>query len=1452
MAKGVGAGLGIGLLLGRPINGAMAGWALNTEAGKKFQKWMRSLFEDEKTSNKTSSDLESIPTLSGAKNQSGYGKVIPLVLGKNQFTPYYCGSPYHTISGTDGEEQIYHALYMLGYNDLQVTDFKLGMIDLAYNRDYQSGGSTVTCPTVDDGFIVINGAWKKEEYGITLELRQGATDDGESSSYIDGTATDGETVLYPEKVFEEELNVELMHIQGETHVERELLGYYNTSENHNLQSDPDNWTSQLFPLTFVSIDDYVRRTAYPKGTYFYLEPNNYRPLYRVVSDTPSPEVFVSERFSAKYPRVIEVEFTLNGLVLYDSNGNPQSKSIGVKIEASYDNGQTFEPFGQIIGDDITYDSSTGVSTITRAKNKVMRFVARHNYQNEYSKIINCSNNVVELRIQRTTPKDDTNNCANDIFISAIRTWVFDYEKSVSKGSLVPQAPVEETRRNMTARLALQIKADEVNFKNQLNELNCLVHSKAKTWDGEDWSTETEPTNNPASLMLMVMQHASRGKYAYDSEKIDLEQLGEFYEWCNQPRVPSTDLTPKYQCNGVLVNTKKTREIIDAILATARAKLILNNKKYSVWIDKPRDTPVMVLNNQNVLSASNSKSFKDLPDGYKIKFVNEKSWQTDEMKVLRDGVSASTPNLSYESIELLFQTDAKQVYQNGRYLLACDKLRQEVWQRKVSVDGNLLDIGSLVELQDDTISVGIGDGAEIKSVTTVNGEILSVTTDGSFYVDDLTKRYGIKVTCADGVNVPKVMSWEVTIDEAGEQRIFNFTDPIDASGTFIPHAGDILSFGFYEIETTQALCFGKKDNGDGTFDLTLVPYQSGVYSADSGTIPEFVSNVCDIPQRGGGSYQIDDTIETIAQIDSKVEEAIAEIEGRGSQAYIYCDTTSAGLMVDSDNKTTQVQTIRTLCHVIMLNEEREFSFGQFDLPTGWSVETDYHTVIITVPANTKVTKGGFNIPISYREVLEDATLVDEEESEYADELGQIYHTYRLGDEIITYNLPFGYVGVKGGNYKGKFNLIGYDANDKPCSFINRQTGQTDIVLNFSQCVVGDYITWTGDVLSEQAETLPPNLVSGAVIRTSRLYKFCGTLAQCMWEEDTDQTHTQNAITDVMEVLTDELEQNKNNDAVNYLEKLVANDVFVDRICANEAFIQKLVATDAFIENLATKIITLQHGGQIKSYWADCVFTDIEKDSVAKKITINNTYGLWHQFSWGVRSHYKFCLSNVYTDTPESLTYSETLPTVEQLNSYKYLYAEYATIGDESEYETYELKNPFFKLDSDTGKIEARDMVADGGTFNNLNCQFLNIDNSFFRFNNLVVVEFNTSEKSMQDGLDWFFTQLCDTDIAENLKSYNGNKPYICNAFMKIYTSNIDFFGLATKATIVLTDERVSITFTQSIVTKRINQTGDTGIGEMHLQYNKDTGYYNYYMDNSFSRIDKSSESIISGCNIRFYL
>lgn len=763
-----------------------------------FFKWALGIEEPDIPSNKARDSLQSIPTLTGAKNQGGYNKAIPMALGRIFYTPIYCGNPYHTLSGVDGEHQTYHVLYMLGYNDIQVTDFKLGVVDLAHNTDYTDKDGTVHhVTTVDNGDILINGRWDGEKNGIHLELQQG----------------DNEVSLYPQKVVEESLGIELIH----------------TSDDK--------------------------------------------------------EVLECNRFSAKYPQKIEIELTLEGLIGYDNSGKAQSRSVSVKMEISFDGGVTYEPFNtyNTTGQDVSCDSN-GVYTITRSKNKVMRFAMERILS--YSEGIDCANRIAELRIKRTNAKNGDNRTSDTVYLSAIRTWCYDYEKSKAteddenyeETELIPQVPLIKSRRNMTARLGLQIDANNTDFKNQLDALNCIITAKGKTWNGTEWLDSHTPNSNPASMALRLLEHESRGRYRYGFnylDKIDYGSFGEFYEWCNQSR-SENDSTPKFQCNGIITSAKKTRDILDGILMVGRAKLILNERRYGVWIDKPRPTSVMILNAQNVLSASNSKSFEDLPDGYKTKFVNEMTWQTDEIKCMLTGTE--TPGMVFESTELSFQTDVKQVFQNSKYMLACKKLRRETWNRKVSVDGNLLDIGSKVEIQDDTIAVGIGEGAEIKELVIEGNYITGIKTDGHFIVSDPNLTYGIRCTCADGNNAPKIMAWNVFVPGTGMVSDFTFVNPILKTADYKPNVGDIISFGLFQHETTEALCFGKKDNGDGTFDLTLVPYQEAIYTADEDGVSVddlvFDSKVTDIPQNTGGDYVIDETKGLIARNTPRFIELLA--------------------------------------------------------------------------------------------------------------------------------------------------------------------------------------------------------------------------------------------------------------------------------------------------------------------------------------------------------------------------------------------------------------------------------------------------------------------------------------------------------------------------------------------------------------------------------------------------
>jgi hypothetical protein len=757
------------ILAGGMAAGAL-GFGIASAAGWSVTAWLGSLGMNGQDM-KSPDALEGIPQLRGAKNQSNYGKPVPIVLGKHLFTPMFVGNPYSTIGGLDGEYQYFHALYLLGYGKLKVSDVKLGIIgDLATNN-----------ANVQDGFLTFDGdpfLGKPNDPGDpdnpTLELVQTAR----------------ESQLYPQAVAEEPLNIELSHPEG---------------------ADPLN----------------------------------------VV------------RFTAKNPMKVQIEITFpSGLAKYNDEGEKENASVTISIRwrvSRPDNSDYWKSFGSF-GVDQAGISYNGLETIIyRSKTKVMRFVAEHIFTS-YSEVHdNFDTRVIELEIKRTDTQSNSAKVIDKVYLTAVRTWLFDNEKSKT-GELAPQAPVIHKLRDRTARLGFRIKATQ-NTQGFLDALNCVLESRCrkwnritKMWSDSDWNIENQlflanteiPSNNPAAVALRLLQSPSLGRKAYKDSAIDMDSFGEFYEWCDDRN---------YTCNGVLTVSKRLDEVLALILSTGRAMRILNGNKYGLLIDKPRDYPIMVLNSQNVLDASNQKGFDDIPNGFLTRYINEKDgYQYTEEYVMADGSAQQDLESLIETLELPYITDRAQAIKMAWYHLACRYLRPEMWNRKVSVEGYLISIGDMVEIQDDTIAVGIGEGGIIQSLAIDNNVITKIYTDGNFEVSDMTKVYGLKIMQADGVNPLKIRT--IPINDILSPGLYsNFAVYIPLSDTVVPHEGDIIAFGIYDKITTNAICFGKKENGDGTFDLLFVPYQEGIYNTDtSKPIPPYNPNIT-TPQKLPPLHQI---------------------------------------------------------------------------------------------------------------------------------------------------------------------------------------------------------------------------------------------------------------------------------------------------------------------------------------------------------------------------------------------------------------------------------------------------------------------------------------------------------------------------------------------------------------------------------------------------------------------
>ncbi len=672
--------------------------------------------------------------------------------------------------------------------------------------------------------------------------------------------------------------------QNDIEVRDFQLGIYKLASNQEGRLNGDiEIDSTTYPTskydTRISITALGENPIYPQK----IVQENFNAQLLNVDNNP----LVVRPFSARYTQRVRLEILFQSLIAYSDEGEKENATVELGFAYSLGNG-FYMPlvqdgvYGWGNSSDVTIvkkenrmigTDTYAVYSFTAKKSKQMRFALDHTFtwQNALG-TIDLGDSAFEFNVVRFTPESEDNKIQDKCYFTRITSWCFNYKESMTQQGFVSQTPINGNYKTKIKTVGFKIKSgDEI--QGTLNEFNCIVKAKGRTYNDvtKQWSSTTSVTSNPASMALMVMQSDYRGKYKYNDNQIDLESLGELYTHCNELRSNLNGY--RYVVNGVLNSQKKTFEILSTILATANAYLVLKGTKYGVFIDKPQETPVMILNNQNILEASNSKAFEEPTHAIKAKFINSTNYYKEDTYLCvpnkYQSILPSEKNIT--ETEFLYYTDPKRVYIKAMRLIAEKELRPEVWNRKVAIEGNLIEIGDLIELQDDTISVGIGNGAEIIEVITDSQQnIIGIKTDGEFTISQ-QNNYAVKVTQADGIHQPIVKTYRVTQNSQGTYTTFNFVTPISADTLYKPCFGDIVTFGIYEKETVQALCFGKKDNGDGTFNLVFVPYNEDIYNSENGNIPEFVSNVTTPIQNG---MRIDNSSQ-YATIDD-VENRFAEL------------------------------------------------------------------------------------------------------------------------------------------------------------------------------------------------------------------------------------------------------------------------------------------------------------------------------------------------------------------------------------------------------------------------------------------------------------------------------------------------------------------------------------------------------------------------------------------------
>lgn len=255
------------------------------------------------------------------------------------------------------------------------------------------------------------------------------------------------------------------------------------------------------------------------------------------------------------------------------------------------------------------------------------------------------------------------------------------------------------------------------------------------------------TNNSAAVFALALVGPLLGIDAKTYDSINMEALTDFYEFCSD----LTDGTPVdsftvpdmtkpetlkhffMACNGVVSSEVKMETLLQKILATGRASLKRDDwNRYEVVIGRKQDYPVLLLNQQTVLSSSNTRNFNSAPSGLQVQFVDESdNYSQNDIYIMADGENFKAPTKEIEAYSFQYVTNREQIWTLGRFNLGCRIMQREVYTRTVGKCGYLLSYGDMVLMADPTLVIGSGNGGRIQKVLKDKDKIYGFITDEPF-------------------------------------------------------------------------------------------------------------------------------------------------------------------------------------------------------------------------------------------------------------------------------------------------------------------------------------------------------------------------------------------------------------------------------------------------------------------------------------------------------------------------------------------------------------------------------------------------------------------------------------------------------------------------------------------------------------------------------------------------
>lgn len=283
--------------------------------------------------------------------------------------------------------------------------------------------------------------------------------------------------------------------------------------------------------------------------------------------------------------------------------------------------------------------------------------------------------------------------------------------------------------------------NETEYNDYINHGWTLVSHKEITspytyYDDRQWYYAGDDLFNEASPEEIELGSGYYWSVRKVTSDINPLALLEAAEYTDNISISSKEGGTSYKCNIYQYQQQKAEQLLSTILFAARAFWVYDEMgRYEFHNDKPLSNPVLLITDENTLSASNSRSFSNTIAGYHVVYSDEdNNFQKAELYCLREGQTVKNHTKDIKDLTLTGVTNTKQAWDLACYLLGCTITQREIWTRKLNHVGNSLSVGSLVEVQNTSLEIGTDHSGRILQL--IEGEENGITYIYGFVVDGM--------------------------------------------------------------------------------------------------------------------------------------------------------------------------------------------------------------------------------------------------------------------------------------------------------------------------------------------------------------------------------------------------------------------------------------------------------------------------------------------------------------------------------------------------------------------------------------------------------------------------------------------------------------------------------------------------------------------------------------------